>query len=91
MIVDGKKVDIEQVQFSGADIVDIITQTPLMIENYTICKAMISTMIDVFCEKHKKDLKSFVKRLVGQLQIAEECVRLRSYSDIQMCRVQGCL
>lgn len=63
MIVDGKKVDIEQVQLSGADIASIVTQTPLIVEDYTICMAMMCTMIDVFCEKHKKDPKEFCEEV----------------------------
>ena len=63
MIVDGKELELEQIQLTGADIVNIVTQTPIVVEDYAICMTMICTMVDVFCAKHNKDPKEFCEKL----------------------------
>lgn len=82
MIVDGKEVELEQVQLSGAGIASIITQTPLIVEDYLFCMAMISTMIDVFCEKHKKDPKEFCEE-VGRA--VTDCRRMCEIEELFRC------
>ena len=82
MIVDGKKVELEQIQLTGADIANIVTQTPIVVEDFTLCKAMICTMVDVFCVKHNKDPKEFCEELGNAVT---ECRRMCEIEEMFRC------
>ena len=80
MIVDGKEIIVDEVQFTGADIANIMMQTPHVVEDKEICLSLIIGTVNEFCKVHKENVHNVCDLIAESIRV---CNMICEFEDVE--------